>query len=77
MGSACLIVVVVVLTFTRIIKSVVTGQAPVSLESNNTKGKNNESIQSGTRMSPTGGYNIHPGSVWRARVRVGVGPGGI
>ena len=34
-----LLVVVVVLTFTRIIKSVVTGQAPVTLELRNTPGK--------------------------------------
>ena len=32
--------VVVVLTLTRIIKSVVTGQAPVTLELRNTLGKN-------------------------------------
>ena len=35
-----LIVVVVVLTLTRIITSVVTGQAPVTLELRNTPGKN-------------------------------------
>ena len=34
------VVVVVVLTLTRIIKSVVTGQAPVTLELRNTPGKN-------------------------------------
>ena len=34
------VVVVVVLTSTRIIKSVVTGQAPVTLELRNTPGKN-------------------------------------
>ena len=34
------VVVVVVLTLTRIIKSVVTGQAPVALELGNTPGKN-------------------------------------
>ena len=33
------VVVVVVLTLTRIIKSVVTGQAPVTLELRNTPGK--------------------------------------
>ena len=35
-------VVVVVLTLTRIIKSVVTGQAPVTLELRNTPGKNTQ-----------------------------------
>ena len=35
-----MIVIVVVLTLTRIIKSVVTGQAPVTLELRNTPGKN-------------------------------------
>ena len=35
-----MVVVVVVLTLTRIIKSVVTGQAPVTLELRNTPGKN-------------------------------------
>ena len=35
-----LVVVVVVLTLTRIIKSVVTGQAPSTLEWKNTPGKN-------------------------------------
>ena len=35
-----IVVVVVVLTLTRIIKSVVTGQAPVTLELRNTPGKN-------------------------------------
>ena len=34
------VVVVVVLTLTRIIKSVVIGQAPVTLEMRNTPGKN-------------------------------------
>ena len=34
------VLVVVVLTLTRIIKSVVTGQAPVTLEPRNTPGKN-------------------------------------
>ena len=37
------VVVVVVLTLTRIIKSVVTGQAPVTLEQKNTLGKNTNS----------------------------------
>ena len=38
------VVVVVVLTLTRIIKSVVTGQAPVTLELRNTPGQNDVSI---------------------------------
>ena len=39
MGGIRIVVVVVVLTLTRIIKSVVTGQAPVTLELRNTPGK--------------------------------------
>ena len=39
-GNTGTIAVVVVLTLTRIIKSVVTGQAPVTLELRNTPGKN-------------------------------------
>ena len=35
-----IVVVVVVLTLTRIVKSVVTGEAPVTLELRNTPGKN-------------------------------------
>ena len=38
-GTWCSYVVVVVLTLTRIIKSVVTGQAPVTLELRSTPGK--------------------------------------
>ena len=38
-GSISVVVVVVVLTLTRIIKSVVTGQAPVTLELRNTLGE--------------------------------------
>ena len=38
-GTWCSYVVVVVLTSTRVIKSVVTGQAPVTLELRNTPGK--------------------------------------
>ena len=38
----CYVVVVVVLTLTRIIKSVVTGQAPVTLELRNTPRKNTQ-----------------------------------
>ena len=38
--STVVVVVVVVFTLTRIIKSVVTGQAPVTLELRNTPGKN-------------------------------------
>ena len=43
-------VVVVFLTLTRIMKSVVTGQAPVTLELRNTPGKNHKKIKSGTRI---------------------------
>ena len=43
-------VVVVVLTFTRIIKSVVTGQAPVTLELRNTPGKKHTQTKGGTRI---------------------------
>ena len=44
-------VVVVVLTLTRIIKSVVTGQAPVTLELRNTPGKTHtHTTQGGTRI---------------------------
>ena len=39
LGQGCWLFVVVVLTLTRIIKSVVTGQAPVTLELRNTPGK--------------------------------------
>ena len=42
-------VVVVVLTLTRIIKSVATGQAPVTLELRNTPGKTH-TTQGGTRI---------------------------
>ena len=49
--EACLyIVVVVVLTFTRIIKSVVTEQAPVTLELRNTPWKKHKQTKGGTRM---------------------------
>ena len=47
MGS---VAVVVVLTLTRIIKSVVTGQAPVTLELRNTPGKHTHTTQGGTRI---------------------------
>ena len=43
------VVVVVVLTLTRIIKSVVTGQAPVTLELRNTPGKTH-TTQGGARI---------------------------
>ena len=43
------IIVVVFLTLTRIIKSVVTGQAPVTLELRNTPGKT-RTTQGGTRI---------------------------
>ena len=39
LAAGALVVVLVVLTLTRIIKSVVTGQAPVTLELRNTPGK--------------------------------------
>ena len=42
-------VVVVVLTLARIIKSVVTGQAPVTLELRNAPGKTHKQIKGGTR----------------------------
>ena len=42
--------VVVVLTLTRIFKSVVTGQGPVTLELRNTPEKNHKQIKGGTRM---------------------------
>ena len=41
---------VVLLTLTRIIKSVVTGQAPVTLELRNTPGKKTQTTQGGTRI---------------------------
>ena len=43
------VVVVIVLILTRIIKSVVTGQAPVTLELRNTPGKTH-TTQGGTRI---------------------------
>ena len=43
------VVVAVVLTLTRIVKSVVTGQAPVTLELRNTPGKTH-TTQGGTRI---------------------------
>ena len=46
------VVVVVVLTLTRIIKSVVTGQAPVTLELRNTPGKT-QTNQNCTRIYVT------------------------
>ena len=45
------LVVVVVLTLTRIIKSVVTGQAPVTLELKNTPGKNTHNPRWYTHIS--------------------------
>ena len=42
--------VVVVLTLTRAIKSVVTGQAPVTLELRYTPGKNHTQTKGGTRI---------------------------
>ena len=46
-----LVVVVVVLTLTRMIKSVVTGQAAVTLELRNTPGKNTNSPRWHTHIS--------------------------
>ena len=42
--------VVVVLVLTRIIESVVTGQAPVTLELKNTPGKKHKQTKGGTRI---------------------------
>ena len=42
--------VVVVLTLSRMIKSVETGQAPVTLELRNTRGKKHKQTEGGTRM---------------------------
>ena len=42
---------VVVLTLTRIMKSVVTGQAPVTLELRNTPGEKHKQTKGGTRIS--------------------------
>ena len=44
------VVVVVVLTFARIIKSVVTGQAPVTLELRNNPGKKHKQTKGVTRI---------------------------
>ena len=44
------VVVVAVLTLTRIIKSVVTGQAPVSLEWRSIPGKKHKQAKRGTRI---------------------------
>ena len=49
MGVVVVAVVVVVLTLTRILKPVVTGQAPVSLELRNTQGRSH-TTQGGTRI---------------------------
>ena len=48
--AAAVVVVVVVPTLTRIIKSVVTGQAPVTLELRNTPGKKHKQTKGGTRI---------------------------
>ena len=45
-----LFIIIVVLTLTRIIKSVVTGQAPVALELRNTLEGKTQTTQSGTRI---------------------------
>ena len=44
------IVVVVVLTLTRIVNAMVTGQAPVTLEWRNTPGEKRKQTKSGTRI---------------------------
>ena len=49
-GGWAYVVVVVVLTLTRIIKSAVTGQAPVTLELKNTPRGKTQTTQGGTRM---------------------------
>ena len=48
--GATIVVVVVVVTLTRIIKSVVTGQAPATLERRNTPEKKHKQIKGGTRI---------------------------
>ena len=48
LGKVFVVVVVVVLTLTRIIKSVVTGQALVTLELRNTPGKNTHNPKKAT-----------------------------
>ena len=48
--SGVVVVVVVVLKLTRIIKSVVTGQAPVTLEMRKTPGKKHKQTKGGTRI---------------------------
>ena len=48
--SVVAVVVVAVLTLTRIVKSVVTGQAPVTLELRNTPGKKHKPTKDGTRI---------------------------
>ena len=50
-GLWVVVFVVVVLTLTRRIKSVVTGQAPVTLELRNTPGKKHKQTKGGTRIS--------------------------
>ena len=47
---ALVVVVVVILTLTRIIKSLVTGQAPVTLELRNTPGEKHKQTTGGTRI---------------------------
>ena len=49
-GIKIIVDVVVVLTLTRIIKSVVTGPAPVTLELRNTPGKEHKQTKGGARM---------------------------
>ena len=50
-GGGWVVVVYVVLTLTRIIKSVVTGQAPITLELRNTPGKNTNNPRWYTHIS--------------------------
>ena len=54
-----LYIVVVVLTLTRIIKSVVTGQAPVTLELSNTPGKNTNKPKVVKHKQTKGGTRIY------------------
>ena len=49
-NGATIVVVAVVLTLTRFIKSAVTDQAPATLEVRNTPGKKHEQTKIGTRI---------------------------
>ena len=59
--SSLLLFVVVVLTLTRVIKSVVAGQAPVTLELRNAPGKT-QTTQGGTRIVYITADAIHASS---------------